>query len=279
VWPFLAATAHIRLAAVLAGLVAGAWSTEVPRTGGPRPDTIRAFNQYIHLTESVLDARLEGDEASLWPQTSLVRGRLRHGEVICAPRNKTGDVKVPYGLIHDWIGAIFIPGATVGGVLKVVQDYDNHKATYSQEVMDSRILEHNGNDYRIYLRLLKRKVITVVLDTEHEVHYRSLGRNRWCSRSSSIRIAEVENPRRRGERWAPPGKDHGFLWRLNSYWMFVEEDGGVYVECEAISLSRGVPASLAWLIGPIVRSLPVEALAGTLRATRDGTIALAQPGS
>jgi hypothetical protein len=72
-----------------------------------------------------------------------------------------------------------------------------------------------------------------------------------------------------GGRELPPGQDHGFLWRLNSYWRFEERDGGVYVECEAISLTRNVPLGLGWLVNPIIRSLPRESLANTLWATRE----------
>jgi hypothetical protein len=71
-----------------------------------------------------------------------------------------------------------------------------------------------------------------------------------------------------GERELPPGNDHGFLWRLYSYWRFEERDGGVYVECQAISLTRSVPTGFGWLIEPIIRQLPRESLANTLRATR-----------
>jgi hypothetical protein len=58
------------------------------------------------------------------------------------------------------------------------------------------------------------------------------------------------------------------MWRLNSYWRFEERDGGVYIECEAISLSRGVPMLLSGLMAPIVRQLPRESLEKTLTATR-----------
>jgi hypothetical protein len=64
------------------------------------------------------------------------------------------------------------------------------------------------------------------------------------------------------------GKDHGFLWRLYSYWRFEERDNGVYVECQAISLTRNIPTGLGWLIEPIIRNLPRESLANTLTATK-----------
>jgi hypothetical protein len=71
-----------------------------------------------------------------------------------------------------------------------------------------------------------------------------------------------------GEREKPAGRDSGYLWRLNTYWRFLERDGGTYVQCESISLTRGIPLGLAWLIGPFVNSIPRESLEFTLDTTR-----------
>jgi hypothetical protein len=166
------------------------------------------------------------------------------------------------------LGTIFIPGVTLEQTLAVVQDYNRHKQLYKPEVVDSRILSRNQNDFRILLRLLKKKVITVVLDTEHDVHYQPVDRTRWRSSSKTTKIAEVENPGKPNERAKPPGTGHGFLWRLNTYWRFEERDGGTWVECEAISLTRDVPTGLGWLIEPIIRDLPKESLENTLKHTR-----------
>ncbi len=77
-----------------------------------------------------------------------------------------------------------------------------------------------------------------------------------------------KNPGEPQERDLPVGDDHGFLWRLNSYWRFYEADGGVYVQCNAISLTRDVPAGLGWLIRPFIENVPRESLNFTLEATR-----------
>ena len=129
----------------------------------------------------------------------------------------------------------------------MVQDYDHHKDVYKPEVIDSRVISHTGNDFRIYLRLLKKKVITVVLDTEHEVQYTPVDRTRWRSVSRTTKIAEVKNAGKPDEREMPPGTGEGFLWKLNSYWRFEERDGGTWMECEAVSLTRDVPTGLGWL--------------------------------
>jgi hypothetical protein len=246
----------------LLAIAAFASAAQTPREPGPAVETVQAFNRYIRLAEA------RGGTDYLWATTLERRARLKTGAILCQPRNHTGELRVARGLIHDWVGAVFIPNTRMENVLALVRDYDRHAATYRPEVISSRILRHSGDDYLVAMRLLKRKGITVVLDTEHEIHYQRLSAHVWQSRSRAVRIAEVENPGSATERNLPPGRDHGFLWRLNSYWRFHEADGGVYVECEAISLSRAVPPGLNWLLDPIVRKLPRESLMNTLRETR-----------
>lgn len=226
--------------------------------------TVDAFDSYIRATEGRLQKQMQ-EGRFLWVDGAPERNtRVHAGQVISEPVTGKGDSEVPDGLVHDWIGAVFIPGVTVAKTLRLVEDYDNHKRIYQPEVLDSKLLSRDGNDYKIFMRLLKKKILTVVLNTYHDVHYTEVDQGRWYSRSYTTRIAELD-----GGRELPPGQDHGFLWRLNSYWRFEERDGGVYVECEAISLTRNVPLGLGWLVSPIIRSLPRESLANTLRATRD----------
>jgi hypothetical protein len=230
-----------------------------------KPRTLEAFEKYVRQTED----RIAGSKTFLWADESPDRAaRAKKGEVVVAPFFKKPETAVPNGLIHDWVGTVFIPGATVDRVLAMVQDYNHHKDVYKPEVIDSRTLSHEGNDFRIYLRFLKKKVITVVLNTEHQVQYTKVDEAKWRSESRTTKIAEVENPGKPDEREKPPGTGEGFLWRLNSYWRFVERDGGVWVECQAVSLTRDIPTGLGWIIDPIIRNLPKESLENTLKATR-----------
>ncbi len=153
--------------------------------------------------------------------------------------------------------------------LALLRDYDNHYKIYQPEVMASRILEHDQDHYRIYLRLLKKKILTVVLNSEHDVQYYPVDATRWHSRSYSTKIAQLDNPGEPGERERPVGNDGGYLWRLNTYWRLQERDGGVYLECEAVSLTRDIPTGLGWLIEPIIRDLPRDSLVKTLEGVRN----------
>jgi hypothetical protein len=236
---------------------------------GPRPATVQAFDQYIRQAEARMDASMKPGGTFLWVDAHAeLRKESLAGDTPIAPVNDEGEVSIDSGLIHDWIGTVFIPGTTGDKVLALLQDYNRHKSIYKPEVMDSRLLSRNGNEFRVYMRLLKKKVITVVMNTEHRAIYYQLDANRWYSRSYSTRISEVHKAGSSSESEVPQGEDHGFLWRLNSYWRLEQRDGGVFVECRAISLTRDVPTGTGWLVMPIVRSLPRESLERTLTGTR-----------
>ena len=233
------------------------------------PRTLEAFDAYIRQTETEMEQALQGKRPFLWSQLTSERAQeVGRGKVVVQFWSGRGPLRIPSGLIHDWIAAAFIPDSTIQEVFAVIQDYDNHKNIYKPEVIDSRLNGRDDNGFQIYLRLLKKKIITVVLDTDHDVHYRPVDRTRWVCRSYTTRIAEVENPGSRDERVLQPDTGHGFLWRLYSNWRFEERDAGVVVECRAISLTRDVPFGLGWAIEPIIQKLPKESLINTLEATR-----------
>lgn len=181
---------------------------------------------------------------------------------------KDNPLDAPRALIHDWLGAVFVPGARAGDGLAVLRDVPRYPEIYSGDILDARILSGAGDRRRVLFRVVKKKIITVVLEIEYDVedHFPAPGLAQMWSRS--VRVAEVENPGKPSEAVKPPDTGWGFLWRLNSYWHLEERDGGLLMECRAISLTRDVPAALAWIVKPMVSSLPREALAGTLVKTK-----------
>ena len=234
-----------------------------------RPETLDHFSTYIKQAEASMDGALQGSAPFLWCEaTPDTFRRVRDGEVVARFWSEAGPIKIPRGLIHDWVGSALIPGRRIAELLALIQDYDNHKDIYRPEVIDSKLLARRGNDFRIYLRLVKKKIITVVLDTEHDARYRALESTRWICHSCTTRIAEVQNAGSLNEKVLPPDTGYGFLWRLYSYWRFEERKEGTYVECRAVSLTRDVPFGMGWVIEPIVQQLPKEALIHTLEGTR-----------
>ena len=269
-----------RLAQRLLAVIAAGWLLLAPSpviAAELRQETIAAFGRYVRLTEVQIDADLAKGAPFLWvdrlpeARRAAAYAQLRAGHVVIE-RLETLDngnhIHVPDGLIHHWTGTVFIPGATLAQTLALVEDYDRHQQYYHPDVMRSKLLAHTGNDYRIYLRFYKKKVLTSVLDTEHEVHYSLVDATHAWSRSRSTRINEVEDAGEADEHLKPAGHDRGLLWRIYTYWRFEQKDGGTYIECQSVSLTRSIPTGLGWLIGPYVQSVPRESLTFTLGATR-----------
>jgi hypothetical protein len=162
---------------------------------------------------------------------------------------------------------MFVQGASGEEVVALLTDYDRHQDLYP-EVIAGKVLRREGMKIRSSLRLLKEKVFTVVLDTEHDVEVLRGRDRRWQLRSRSARIQEIRDAGKPDEKMLPVGQDSGFLWRLNAYWSIQEGDGGVYVECRSVTLTRGVPLGLGWIVKPFTWSLPRDSLVSTLEATK-----------
>jgi len=238
-----------------------------------QPRTVAAFDRYVRLTE----ARTNSDGSFLWvdelptSQKGASMAALHRGELLIErlmTRDGGEKIDVPDGLVHHWLGLVFVPGARIDQALSLLQDYDRHAEIYRPAVARSKLLARDGEVFRTYLRFFMKKVVTVVVNTENEARFTRLGTDRAQSRIYSTRIAEVEDPDTPREREMPVGRDGGYLWRLYSYWRFLERDGGTYVQCESISLTRGIPIGFGWLVGPFVTSIPRESLAFTLETTR-----------
>ena len=234
-----------------------------------RPETLDSFTTYIAQAELEMKKTECEDNVFLWAYVASDRMQeIDSGTISAQCVSGSKPLPVPDGLIHDWIGVISVPATTVEQTLMLLQNYDNHKNIYQPEVIDSKLISRDGNNFRIHLRLLKKKIKTVVLDTDHDVLYYSPADGYWCCRSYTTRIAEVEHCGTANEKVLPPDSGFGFLWRLYSYWRLREHGSVLYVVCRAISLTRDIPKGLGWIIRPIIKSLPEESLAHTLDSTR-----------
>lgn len=236
--------------------------------------TADAYDSYLVALERQID-REQASPAFFWGSIPPQEEKLRAGEVLiqkAAVENNSS--KVPDGLVHHWTGFIFIPNVGISRLFSFLQDYDHHSQYYKPEVASSKLLQRDGDHFVAYMRFVKKKVITVVLDTEHDVRYARLDAQRAYSRSHTTSVKEVESPGGPNERQKPVGQGGGYMWRMDTYWRYLEKDGGVYVRCDAVSLTRDVPTGLGWLIGPFITSIPKDSLLHTLNSTR---VALSKP--
>ena len=235
------------------------------------------YARYIALTQAQVDAELAQSGSYLWverlPEARRTEAlaQLHSGGVVIEKLETLDDGKpiaVPGGLIHHWIGTAFVPGATLAQTLAFMQDYDHKVEYFKPDIVRSKILKHEGDDYFVLLRFYQKKIITTVIDTDQEVHYHVVDKTHAWSRSNATRVQEVDNPGKSDERLEPEGHDRGFVWKLNTFWRLEEKDGGTYLECQAISLSRDIPTGLGWMVGSFVSSVPRESLTFTLTTAR-----------
>jgi hypothetical protein len=247
----------------------------------PTSETLKAFDNYVQAAEARNNEQLLSRENFLWLDTLPAAERERtyqllkrqqtiiHHSASCASR---GCSNIPAGLIHDWTGITFVPGVTLQQTLSALQDYDRDADYYRPAVLRAKLLSRAGNSFRVFLRLKETHVLAVVLDTEYEIQYLVIDSTHAASVSRSTRITEIENAGTPQEHATSPKDNHGFLWRLNSYWRFYQADGGVYIQCNAISLTRDIPTGLGWLVAPFIENVPRESLDFTLTATREALL-------
>jgi hypothetical protein len=243
-----------------------------------KPETIAAWNSYVRATESRVERELtdptrflaleflDGRESPADTRTLAGSSRI----VMVERETKTAagqSIPVPDGRIHHWLAAVFVPGATLDRVAEWLQHPDRHRQA---DVIVARVLERTPDTLKVFMTLTRTKIVTVTYNTEHLVRIRRHGPGRLSSSSVSLRIAELADAGTPQEREKAAGDDHGFLWRLNSYWRYKAVDGGVIVECESVSLSRDVPMLLSPVAAPIVNSVARESLTRTMDSVRSG---------
>jgi hypothetical protein len=252
------------IAVVVAGIAARGDAAEL------QPATANAWEGYLRGVTARTEARLEGSKPFLWMDEAADRARrVQRGEIVVAPLVGRGTQPVPNGLIHDWIGAAFIPKATIESLLCVVHDYDRYKEIYKPVVTDSRSLDSRETEQEFSM-VWQRHVLFV--DAAMQGQYRAYDRlvtpRRGYTVVDATTLQQIEDYGRASQHLLPPDIGGGFIWRIYSISRYEERDGGVYLEIEAMALSRDIPASLRWLVNPVVNHLSVNSLITTLQQTR-----------
>jgi hypothetical protein len=234
------------------------------------PETVAAWEAYVRTVHARVQERLQPGRPFLSiDEEEGMAETIRRGEALVAPFGRTPQ-KVPAGLIHDWVGVGFIPNSKLDDVLSTVRDYAHYSDFYRPEVMASKALRSDGSKDRFSMLLVNKSIFSrTALDSEYEVSYVRVDDHRCYSISEARRIQEVENYGTPQQRVLPENEGTGLIWRLLSITRFEEGDGGVYIELEAIALSRDIPASLRWIATPLVRHVSKHSLLASLQQTSE----------
>jgi hypothetical protein len=237
----------------------------------PSPAAVAGFNSYIAQFESRLARQHSSADGFLAPFDSV---RLRGGEVVIEPIKPAPGADLPGAMLHHWRGTAFVPGARAADLERLLRDYGDYPKVYAPQVVAARVLAQDGDRFETMLRIIQKHVITVVLDTTYDIQFSPAAAApaaqpgaHGYNISHSTRVAEIAASGTSTEHALDASHEHGFLWRLNTYWSWEERDGGLYMQIETVSLTRSIPIGLGWAIGPFIESIPRESLEFTLRST------------
>lgn len=220
------------------------------QTQTPKPETLSAYACYVQSAESRMANRKTFLLADADP--ARLRALVHDKKILTVAGNPANPQKAPGGMIFDWVGTVFIPGATVQRTLRMLQDYD-HRAEYFSDVVASSRLFCSAGGSRFGFRMRIKE--PVVADSDNDVVWEKVDDRRWRCRSYSGDVQEI-------------GKPKGYLQRINSYWRFAETADGVFVEGEAITLS-GEFGSVMRALGSLAGISPAKSLRRTLTSMRE----------
>ena len=233
-------------------------------------ETLQAWDQYVQGTETRLKKNAQPDGQFLWADGKPERTkRVRAGDIPVGPGQEPNPRRVPNGLIHHWIGAVYLPATRAADVKRMLRDYGRYKEIFRPGIIDARLTQRDGERDGMEMLLRSGRYFkSTAFDGEYDVNFFQTDAARWYSVIAAKSMREIEQYGSPVERKLQPDHGIGLVWRLNVITRAEERDGGVIFEVEALILSRDVPAALRWIAGPIIRRVASETLADTLRKTR-----------
>ena len=242
-----------------------------------QPQTVKAWQSYVEMAEGRIGKELSSQKGflaldfqssseSFKERQSALSGKIPIKQMPAKDEENHG-IHVPDGMVHHWRGSVFIPGVPLDFVFSRVTN-PSKEDTRQEDVLDSRVLESTPGQLKLYLKLQRSKIVTVIYNTEHLVRYQWHGNVEAFSSSTATKISEIESLNGTTEREKPEGRDRGFLWRMNSYWRYQQVPGGVIVECESMTLSRSIPSFLEFMVRPIINKVARESMNRTLQSMK-----------
>lgn len=236
------------------------------RADQPSAAAVSGFDTYMGRVEARLDKQISSAKGFL---VAADEARLRRGELVIEKVTPDPAPDLPGAMLHHWRGTAFVPGARAEDFERLMADFAGYSRVFAPQVVSARVVGQEGDTLHVAMRLKQKHVLTVVLDTTYDIGAGELDPKHGCIVSMSTRIDEIADAGEKDEHALSAAENHGFLWRLNTYWTYEERDGGLYMQIETVSLTRAIPPGLGWAIGPFVESVPKESLEFTLRAVRD----------
>lgn len=237
-------------------------------------ETLRAWDAYVrHAQERMRDCSRGQAPFLQVDETRELSERVRAGEILVEPEGGKSPHPIWRGLIHDWVGVVFVPNAKLDDVEGVLNSYERYEDYYRPMVVKSRLLEEEPNRELVRLLMIQKAYsVTAAVEADDEVNFVRLDGNRAYSLSTSIRVQEIADYGKPSAHAFPQDHGPGYIWRTFTVTRLEERDSGTYAEVEMIVLSRGIPWAFRWLVQPLTERLPRSVLGTMLRDTRAAVV-------
>jgi hypothetical protein len=234
-----------------------------------KPATLRAWEQYVQSAASNLQTQVATGGAFLRIDAAQdAVNKVHSGEILVGPGHSESTKKVPSGLIHDWVGTAFIPGTNLDTVLSVLRSYEQYKDFYSPTVVDSKTIAKSSTGDRFSMILMNNSFfVKTAFESDYSCSSVRVSEQRSYIVCESTQFREIKQYGTPDQRMLPEGEGSGVIWRLFSITRLEEHDGGVYMELEAMALSREIPFALHWMVEPIVHRVSRNSLIISLKQT------------
>lgn len=236
-----------------------------------KEETLRAWQEHVSGVRASNEQRTMPGHSYLWVAEDEDRlKQLLAGEPQTAPLQGRGSEAVPSGLIHHWIGAVFIPNASLTDVSSVTRDYEHYNEFFRPSVIRSQVLS-KSDDKDAFAVQMASKVMFVSAGLDARVHaeHKKVSQHRAYTISFTTEVQEIQNFGKPDERRLEPDHGVGFVWRLFTINRLEERDDGVILEIETMALSRDIPGSVRFVVTPVVRRVSRNAMLISLRQTAD----------
>jgi hypothetical protein len=258
-----------RLFATDVWIVAFGLTLSVAQAASLKPEAAKAWDDYIEGASRGIQERANAPASFLQIDAApAVAAKVQRGQIVVSPAAPHIPKKVPSGLIHDWIGTAFLPNTKIKDVVAIVRDYPKYTEVYAPHVLKSSLISAGETVDQFSVVLINKSVLSkTALDCDYETTFVRVDDRRMYSITQAKRIQEIADYGTPKEHTLPEGEGTGLIWRLYSVSRFEERGEGLYVETEAMALSRDIPSALRLLVEPIVRRVSREALETALRQT------------
>jgi hypothetical protein len=242
-------------------------SAAMSNAAQPKQETLQAWEDHIRDVKASMENRAKGNCPFLWiDESPEMMQRVKSGEVVVTSHDPG---KVPQGMIHHWVGAMFIPNVTFEQAMKVLSNYDRYNDFYKPLITKSVVVEREGDNAKVsVLAVQKVFSVTAAVETDNQVQVVRLNSEKAYIMSDALRVQEIADYGQPGEHPFPEDRRPGYVWRSFVLQRVEQRDGGVYIEVETIALSRGIPLEFRWLIKPVTDQLPRKLMLETLSDTR-----------